>query len=132
MIDLESRIVTGHDEGIRLNERLILQQNLSESEVAEILRLHEYKLTIRSKMKALPPDNPKIKAYAKDLEQIEFLLQDAWKFPRDANFHRFWETPHCSCPKMDNADAWPSGYYVKALDCPVHGCTNYGEKHESI
>ena len=121
MINLESRIVKVHDEGIRLNERLILQQNLSESEVAEILRLHEYKLTIRAKMRALPSDNPKIKAYAKDLEQIEFLLQDAWKFPRDVKFHRFWEAPHCTCPKMDNYDAWPSGHYVRNFGCPVHG-----------
>jgi len=132
MINLEFRIVKMHDEGIRLNEQLILQQNLSELEVEQILRLHEYRLTIRAKMRALPSDNPKIKAYAKDLEQIEFLLQDAWKFPRDANFHRFWEVPHCTCPKMDNADAWPSGNYVKTLDCPVHGFTNHGEKHESI
>ena len=132
MINLEHHIVKVHDEGIRLNEQLILQQNLSESEVEQILRLHEHRLTICAKMRALPSDNPKIKAYAKDLEQIEFLLQDAWKFPRDAKFHRFWETPHCTCPKMDNADAWPSGYYVKTIDCPVHGCTNCGEKHESI
>lgn len=121
MINLESRIVKVHDEGIRLNERLILQQQLSESEVAEILRLHEYKLTIRAKMKALPPDNPKIKAYAKDLEQIEFLLQDAWKFERNINYHKFWEAPHCTCPKMDNDDAWPSGHYIRNFGCPVHG-----------
>lgn len=121
MIDLESRVVTVYDEGIRLNERLVLQQKLSESEVAEILRLHEYKLTIRAKMKALPPDNPKIKAYAKDLERIEFLLQDAWKFERNINYHKFWEAPHCTCPKMDNDDAYPTGYYVRHLGCPVHG-----------
>ena len=121
MINLEQRIVKVHDEGIWLNEHLILQQKLSESEVAEILRLHEYKLTIRAKMKALPPDNPKIKAYAKDLEQVEFLLQDAWKFERNIHYHKFWEAPHCTCPKMDNDDAWPSGHYVRHLGCPVHG-----------
>ena len=121
MINLEQRIVKVHDEGIRLNEHLILQQNLSEYEVLQILKLHEYRLTIRAKMRALPSDNPKIKAYAKELEQIEFLLQDAWKFERNINYHKFWEAPHCTCPKMDNEDAWPSGYYVKALVCPVHG-----------
>ena len=121
MIILESRIAKVNNEGVRLNERLIIQKGLSEAEVEQILRLHEYKLTIRGKMKALPPNNPKIRAYAKELEQLEFLLQEAWKFPRDANFHRFWEMPHCTCPKMDNEDAYPSGYYVKNLSCPVHG-----------
>ena len=121
MINLKSRIVTVHGEGIRLNERMILQQNLSESEVAEILRLHEYKLTVRARMRALPSDNPKIKAYAKDLEQIEFLLQDAWKFERNINYHKFWEVTHCTCPKMDNDDVWPSGHYVRNFECPVHG-----------
>ena len=121
MINLESRTVKVYNKGLRLNERLILQQKLSESEVEQILRLHEYRLTLCAKMEALPPDNPKVKAYAKDLEHIEFLLQDAWKFPRDANFHRFWEVPHCSCPKMDSEDAQTWGYYVKSLCCPAHG-----------
>ena len=121
MINLEQRIVKVHDEGIWLNEHLILQQKLSESEVLQILKLHEYRLTIRAKMKALPPDNPKIKAYAKDLEHVEFLLQDAWKFERNINYHKFWEAPHCTCPKMDNDDAWPSGHYVRNFGCPVHG-----------
>ena len=125
MINLESRVAKVHDEGVRLNERLILQQNLSESEVEQILRLHEYKLTVRATMRALPSDNPKIKAYAADLEQIEFLLQDAWKFERNINYHKFWEAPHCTCPKMDNDDAWPSGYYVRNLSCPVHGEDDY-------
>lgn len=124
MINLESRTVTVHNKWIRLNEYLILQQKLSEVEVEQILRLHEYKLTICAKMEALLPDNPKIKVYAKDLEQLEFLLQDAWKFPRDVNYHRFWEMPHCTCPKMDNDDAYPSGYYVRSLCCPAHGDLN--------
>jgi len=127
MINLEHRFVKVHDEGIRLNERLILQQQLSEYEVLQILKLHEYRITIRGKMKALPPDNPKIKTYAKDLEHIEFLLQDAWKFERNINYHKFWEAPHCTCPKMDNEDAWPSGHYVRNLGCPVHG-----EQYESV
>ena len=121
MIILESRTVKVHNKGLRLNERLILQQKLYESEVEQILRLHEYRLTLCAKMAALPPDNPKVRAYAKELEQLEFLLQDAWKFPRDVNYHRLWEIPHCSCPKMDNDDAYPWGYYVKSLCCPAHG-----------
>lgn len=124
MIDLESRTVIVHNKGLRLNERLILQQKLSEGEVEHILRLHEHKLKLCAKMEALPPDNPKVKAYAKELEQLEFLLQEAWKFPRDANYHRFWEMPHCTCPKMANDDAYPSGYYVRTRDCPAHGESN--------
>lgn len=120
MIDLESRTVTVHNKGLILNERLIIQQKLSEGEVEQILLLHEYRLTLCAKMEALPSDNPKIKAYAQELEQLEFLLQDAWKFPRNANFHRFWEMPHCTCPKMDNDDVYPSGYYVRNLSCPIH------------
>ena len=121
MINIKSRTVKVHNKGLRLNERLILQQKLSESEVEHILRLHELKLKVCAKMEALPPDNPEVEVGAKVLEQLEFLLQEAWKFPRNANFHRFWEMPHCTCPKMDNEDAYPSGYYVKSLCCPVHG-----------
>lgn len=61
----------------------------------------------------------------RDLDELlteeEFRLQNAWGFDRDIKFHRFWDRPKCKCPKMDNDDRYPTGYYVIVSNCPLHG-----------
>ena len=103
-----------------LNPRLVAQQNLSAEEVAKIEELHQVKYSLLQRMKrSKKPDT--LRKLAADVTAVEFELQDAWHFPRDMNFHRFWELPHCSCPKMDNRERWGSGYAIHSQDCPIHG-----------
>lgn len=65
--------------------------------------------------------NPKIlRSYAKDLTEVEFELQRLWKFDLNINFHRFWESPKCTCPIYDNQDRWGFGGIVTKY-CPLHG-----------
>jgi hypothetical protein len=64
----------------------------------------------------------KILEAAQKATDLEFKIQEAWGFTKDSKFHRFWEMPHCSCPKLDNADSWPTGIYTYNLDCKIHGC----------
>lgn len=49
------------------------------------------------------------------------LLQILWNFPQDDNYIRDWDFPACSCPKMDNDDAYPTGHYVRSQTCLIHG-----------
>jgi hypothetical protein len=51
----------------------------------------------------------------------EKLLQKLWKFSGDEGYIRTWYFPACSCPKMDNDDAWPHGPYIKSKSCIIHG-----------
>jgi hypothetical protein len=55
-----------------------------------------------------------------DLHIIEESIQEAFGFPQDKNYHRFWEWPGCACPVFDNMDSWgtPTKYY--SAECPVH------------
>lgn len=54
------------------------------------------------------------------IEDIEYSLQGIWKFERNASYHTHWiEIKGCTCPKMDNADHWPTGRIVVS-DCPYH------------
>ena len=48
---------------------------------------------------------------------IQYKLQDAWGFERDSNYHRFWDLPHCTCPVMDNNDAYPTKYTMVHSGC---------------
>lgn len=51
----------------------------------------------------------------------EQLLQKLWKFREDKDYIKFWTFPACTCPKMDNDDAYPHGRYVTVQNCPIHG-----------
>ena len=52
---------------------------------------------------------------------LEAALQRLWGFPEDVNWVKTWHYPHCTCPKMDNDDSYPHGYYTYSGSCPIHG-----------
>ncbi len=66
-------------------------------------------------------DRKLLKELALDITLCEFELQRLWKFTEDVKFHRFWEVPKCVCPKLDNNDNYPTGYYMVSTTCPLHG-----------
>ena len=101
-----------------LNPYLIEKQNLSEVDVYNIKSLHVDRLAIEDEMKDTD-DKVLLKTLTKDWTNIQFLLQDAWGFERDANYHRWWTLPKCKCASMD--DAYPSGHYWYSSECPIHG-----------
>jgi len=66
-------------------------------------------------------DPKKLKELARQLTNLENEIQELFNFEPNVKFHRFWESPKCSCAKMDNQDRWPTGSYVISGDCPLHG-----------
>lgn len=50
----------------------------------------------------------------------EFYLQSLWGFEENIDFHKFWEAPKCICPKLDNDDVYPTGFYSFRESCPIH------------
>lgn len=54
------------------------------------------------------------------LTNVEFNLQILYGVDEDINFHRFWETPKCTCPKIDNTLKYPFGDYEIDANCPIH------------
>lgn len=105
---------------IRLNRRLIERQQLTQEEVNVIARLHDKKHRIFDRMEreAVPH---RLRALANEVKDIEFDLQEAWRFERNAAFHEFWNVPKCTCPKLDNIDCKGSGRMFFAVSCPIHG-----------
>lgn len=106
-------------EALLLNKRL-LDQQICWDNLEEIKKLHKERLELEDKMRE-ESDQHKLIAMDEEYTQLEFKLQDAWKFSRDKNFHRFWNRPKCECPKLDNEDAYPHGRYVVTGGCPLHG-----------
>lgn len=103
----------------QLNEDLLTRQN-AWGNLEAIKAVHQTRLDIYDAIEA--ENDPLIlRSYAEDITLCEFELQKLWGFPEDAKFHRFWEAPKCLCPTWDNEDAYPTGYYVRVLSCPLHG-----------
>jgi hypothetical protein len=99
-----------------INPFLLNQHNAWENAQA-IVDAHTLKMVIYQMMQEPGTD---LKACALDLEELEYYLQDLWGFPRNNYYHKFWEYPGCTCPKMDNIDHYPNSQ-IRNLDCPVHG-----------
>lgn len=107
-----------------LNGKLIEQQKIDVDACHKIADLHRKKMTYLDIMATYECSDKLILHDLYDqVRNIEFLLQDAWGFPRNENWHRHWEVPHCTCPRMDNMDAYPHRGYISG-NCVVHGDIN--------
>lgn len=116
-----ARLVVSHKgkEVLMLNKDLLDRQNCWEN-LEHIKAGHRARLELEDKMKATD-DQALLKALDRAYTEVEFRLQDFWGFDRNINFHKFWNRPKCQCPRMDNEDAYPTGYYVRTDSCPLHG-----------
>lgn len=107
---------------VTLSKRLLDTQNAWEN-LDAIKECHKHILTLYTVIDE-QNDPEVLKEVDGQITDIEFQLQKLWGFPQDKNFHRFWLRPKCTCPKMDNDDAYPTGYYNISGDCPLHGGKN--------
>lgn len=104
---------------VKLNPHLVTKQGLTEQEVEVIKGLHLIRLSIEYQMDLARYEDLKFLGEQHRLNALE--LQKAWKFPENPNYYKFWLVPGCICAKLDNDDAYPTGYYSITTSCPVHG-----------
>jgi len=104
---------------ITISKQLLDLQDCWE-ELNAIKDCHKQILEIFNKMEE-EKDPEILVSLDKLVTDIEFELQYLWGFPKDPNFHRFWDRQKCLCPKMDNDDRYPTGNYIVAGNCPLHG-----------
>lgn len=62
-----------------------------------------------------------LKSLKKEWTQNELEIQKAFGLEQNTKYHKFWRMIGCTCPKIDNEDNWPSGYYFINGNCPIHG-----------
>jgi hypothetical protein len=112
-----------------LNPLLIKKQKLTWLEVQGLLKTYKQKDII---IKQMIKTNPRywldgklaikyLKTLAKEVTKLEYRLQKLWHFKKNQNFHRFWDLPHCSCPKMDNEERWGTKHHIYDNNCIIHG-----------
>jgi hypothetical protein len=105
--------------GVVLNERLIRNQTVSDTDKIIIHRLHELKHCVFQFMEDTD-DVDKLKELAKIVESIEYRLQKHWGFKIDINMHDWYLVPKCSCPKSDNAGMKGTIYRTISGGCKIH------------
>lgn len=104
-----------------LNARLAIKQNLDFDDIQKIKGVHIKLLELFDEIKN-EQDPVKLKELASQIEDIEYELQDAWKFERDSRFHSWWfQAPKCECPYLDNLDLIGSGQRIISAHCPLFG-----------
>jgi len=62
-----------------------------------------------------------LKKYYKKLTNIEFNMQSLYGEDEDILYHKFWQTPKCTCPKINNIEIYPSKNCLVDDNCPIHG-----------
>jgi len=103
-----------------LNSNLIKLKRLDTPNVEAIKAYHILK-EAHIDMIRKTNDPVKLKKIALNITNVEYCLQELWKFEKDSSFHKFWLLPKCSCPKMDNEDSYGTGYSIRNTDCLLHG-----------
>lgn len=111
-------------EVMMLNKALLDQQNCWDN-LNELKDLHSQRLALEDRLAEGKGDAKLLSRWT----LIQFALQKAWGFPEDAKFHRFWDMKGCECPKLDNSDRYPHGFYSMNMGCPIHG-TSYKEEED--
>lgn len=117
------------DRQVVINEKLVKQQKINAETLEQIKAVHESRLMLFDIMENTPintvRDNDFLVKCDRTVDHLESILQFLWGFPQDKRYIRFWERPRCSCPKLDNEDRYPTGYYIISEDCILH---NFGSK----
>lgn len=114
------KITKPNGDSYSLNPRLIEMNKVSDESVLEIIELHNKKNIIFDMAEG--EDNITIlRKMSKEVEEIEFAMQKAWRFPQDKSFHEWYLFPKCSCGTLDNSDMRGTKYQCINMECKIHG-----------
>lgn len=105
-----------------INPRLAARQGLTDLQIDELKDLHIKRCQLYERFTYfLTQENSYIPELLKEYTAGEFAMQRLWGFPEDANYHRFWDIPACTCPRMDNNERVGTPYHITSSECPLHG-----------
>ena len=103
-----------------LNPYLINKMKIDRETLEKLKLTHIERAKIFAAMEATD-DVFGLKYLAEEFDKLEFKQQALWGWPQDANMHRWFDVPKCTCPKTDNAERLGTKYRIIAEDCPIHG-----------
>jgi len=113
-MDSEDKYLVKYEEQ---RDRVDLDRMSSEKNLEKLKNCLKEKLKIYD---IIEKSDDNLQQYYKKLTDIEFDMQLLYEEEEDVSFHRFWETPKCTCPKIDNTENFPSEEPIFDKKCPIH------------
>jgi len=109
-----------------LNSALIEEQELSEENIQAIIYAHNEREHLFHRLRKIDPwsreGNAELRRGVDRLEELEFAMQAAWKFPQRREYHRWWHRiPHCQCRGMSIYEKFDLNQRAIHANCPAHG-----------
>jgi hypothetical protein len=110
-----------------LNSYLVESRHIDDETLERLKETHVVRLKIfeAAREAAEHDDVDTLRKLASIFTALEFEQQALWGFSQDADFHRWFDLPGCTCPKSDNVDRLGTPYSVIDLQCPIHGSQGY-------
>jgi hypothetical protein len=107
------------DQVTYLNHKMVERQGVSDATLELIKQSHVERFKL-FKTALATDDVTTLRSLAAQFEELEFRQQELWGFGRNADYHRWFDFPKCTCPKLDNMDRMGTSYRVYSEDCPIH------------
>lgn len=118
--------------GYHLNPALVVRQNVDQAGIDRLKALHAEMDATKGRFPEAK-DAEAVRALVADVARIEYLLQDAWGFPRSAAHHTHWRmVPGCKCPARENALLEGFPHRIVADGCPIHSTAHARDGHATI
>jgi len=104
---------------IILNQLLVEKQHVDDETIELIKQRHQQRIDRVIEMENTDSISGLVEL-AKDITEIDYVLQELWGFDADESKHRWFEIPKCTCPHLDNIDLIGTKQRRTSLTCPVH------------
>jgi hypothetical protein len=106
-----------------INPQMAKRQKLSDEGLENLKAMHCERLKLYARISFFigAEETDYIPSLMKEYTALEYKMQECWGFPKDAGYHRFWDIPACTCPRMDNEDRLGTKYSIFSQECPLHG-----------
>jgi hypothetical protein len=101
-----------------------LRDRVEEDRVKNKKKLSKLKNCLLEKLKIfdiIENSTDDLRPFYKKLTDIEYNMQLLYGEDENSSYHRFWETPKCTCPKIDNLELYPTTNSIFDYNCPIHG-----------
>ena len=100
-----------------------LRDRVEKDRISNKKNLVKLKNCLKEKLKVydlIEKSDDNLQQYYKKLTDIEYNMQLLYGESEDISYHRFWETPKCTCPKIDNLEIYPSKTPIFNNNCLIH------------
>lgn len=108
-----------------ISEYMCMKQGIDDATLEKIKNLHGIRhMYAMSMQKCDVEDYENLHRLKGLVTEYDYKLQEVWGFGMNKNYHKFWELPHCTCPRHDNMDRIGTPYAIINRNCILHGETN--------